>query len=91
MFTYTKITNYFKTFFGLKISTSGLSRHVIRISGILKDVYEEILQDINIGTTLFADETGWRVRGKNWWLWVFGTQDTAYFTVDKTRGSEVVR
>jgi len=75
----------------LKISTSGLSRHVIRISGILKDVYEEILQDINIGTTLFADETGWRVRGKNWWLWVFGTQDTAYFTVDKTRGSEVVR
>jgi len=88
---YTKITNYLKTFFGLKISTSGLSRHVIRISGILKDVYEEILQDINIGTTLFADETGWRVRGKNWWLWVFGTQDTAYFTVDKTRGSEVVR
>jgi transposase len=88
---YTKIKEYLKTFFGLKISTSGLSLHVIRISRILKDVYEEILQDINIGATLFADETGWRVRGRNWWLWVFGTQDTAYFTVDKTRGSEVVR
>ncbi len=88
---YTKIKEYLKTFFGLKISTSGLSSHVIRISRILKDVYEEILQDINIGATLFADETGWRVRGRNWWLWVFGTQDTAYFTVDKTRGSEVVR
>ncbi len=88
---YTKIKDYLHTFFGLRVSTSGLSQHVIRVSRILKDVYEEILQDIKIGATLFADETGWRVRGKNWWLWVFGTQDSAYFTVDKSRGSEVVR
>ena len=57
----------------------------------MKDVYAEILNDIKHGATLHADETGWRVRGRNWWLWVFGTQDTAYFTVDKTRGSAVVR
>jgi len=88
---FTKIKEYLKTFFGLKISTSGLSRHVIRVAGIMKEVYEEILQDIKIAVTLFADETGWRVRGRNWWLWVFGTQDSAYFTVDKSRGSDVVR
>lgn len=88
---YTKIKDYLEAFFGLKISTSGLSIHVIRISRIMKDVYEEILSDINIGATLFADETGWRVRGRSWWLWVFGTQDSAYFTVDKSRGSKVVR
>ncbi len=88
---FTKIKEYLKTSFGLKISTSGLSRHVIRVAGIMKEVYEEILQDIKIGVTLFADETGWRVRGRNWWLWVFGTQDSAYFTVDKSRGSDVVR
>jgi len=57
----------------------------------MRDVYEEILKDIRNGAGLHADETGWRVRGRNWWLWVFGTQDTAYFTVDKTRGSAVVR
>lgn len=88
---FTKIQDYVKTFFGLKISTSGLSRHVIRVAGIMKDVYDEILGDINNAVTLHADETGWRVRGKNWWLWVFGTQDSAYFTVDKTRGGSVVR
>ena len=88
---FTKIRDYVKTFFGLKISTSGLSRHVIRVAGIMKDVYDEILGDINIGVTLYADETGWRVKGRNWWLWVFGTQDSAYFTVDKTRGGSVVR
>jgi len=64
---------------------------VIRVSKIMKAVYDEILGDINNAVTLHADETGWRVRGKNWWLWVFGTQDSAYFTVDKSRGSSVVR
>jgi len=46
---------------------------------------------VQIGATLFADETGWRVKGKNWWLWVFGTDKSAYFTLDKSRGSDVVR
>ncbi len=88
---YTKIKEYLATFFRLPVSTSGLSRHVIRVAGIMKDVYGEILNGIKNGAILHADETGWRVRGRNWWLWVFGTQDMAYFTVDKTRGSDVVR
>jgi transposase len=88
---FTRIKDYLKTFFGKDISTSGLSRHVIRVSRIMKAVYDEILGDINNAVTLHADETGWRVRGKNWWLWVFGTRDSAYFTVDKSRGSSVVR
>jgi transposase len=88
---YTKIKEYLATFYKLSISTSGLSRHVIRVAGIMKDVYDEILNDVKNGAILHADETGWRVWGRNWWLWVFGTQDTAYFTVDKTRGSDVVR
>ncbi len=88
---FTKIRDYLKAFFGKDISTSGLSRHVIRVSKIMGDVYKEILGDINNAVTLHADETGWRVRGKNWWLWVFGTQESAYFTVDQSRGGSVVR
>jgi transposase len=86
-----KMQEYLRVFFRLEMSTAGLSRHVIRAASILQEVYEEILRDVNVGVTLFADETGWRVRGKKWWLWVFGTQDAAYFTVDKSRGSQVVR
>jgi transposase len=88
---YPRIKDYLSTFFGLEISTSGLSKHVIRMAGLMTEVYESIGQDIQVGITLFADETGWRVRGRNWWLWVFGTEHSAYYTVDKTRGSEVVR
>jgi len=88
---FTKIKDYLSMFFGLKISTSGLSQHVIMVAGILKDIHDEILENINNAATLHADETGWRVRGKAWWLWVFGTRDAAYFTVDKLRDSSVVR
>ena len=88
---YTKIKEYLGTFFRFSISTSGLSRHVIWVAEIMKSVHAEILMLINNGSILQADETGWRVRGSAWWLWVFGTQDAAYFTVDKTRGSTVVR
>ena len=88
---FTRIQDYLKIFFGKRISTSGLSRHVIRVSMIMEDVYNEILGDIKNAVTLHADETGWRVKGKNWWLWVFGTQESAYFTIDKSRSSSVVR
>lgn len=87
---YTKISEYLSTFFGLRLSTAGLSKHVIKVSVILKAVHEEILQDVKRSLILYADETGWRVKGKNWWLWVFGTKDAAFFIIDKSRGSEVI-
>ncbi len=87
----TKIMDYLHSFYGFKLSTSGLSKQVIRVAHIMKAIHEEIRQDVQIGVTLFADETGWRVKGKPWWLWVFGTTRSAYFTLDQSRGSDVVR
>jgi len=88
---FTKINDCLSGYFKLLRSTAGLSRHVIKVAGIMKSVHAEILEDIQDGSTLFADETGWRIRAVRWWLWVFGTKRSAYFTMDKTRGSSVVR
>jgi transposase len=88
---FTRLVKYLQDFFGFEISTSGVSKHVIRVSGILEEVYNEILEDVQLGYILFADETGWRIRGRNWWLWVFGTSESAYFVIDKSRGGDVVR
>jgi Transposase IS66 family len=46
---FTRIRDYLKAFFGKDISTSGLSRHVIRVSRIMEDVYKEILGEIFLG------------------------------------------
>ncbi len=85
-----KIRELFITFKTLRLSTAGISRIMIRLSGILQPVYEEIVHDVKQGTKIWADETGWRVKGKLWWLWIFANERSAYYWPDKTRGGPVV-
>jgi transposase len=44
-----------------------------------------------LAKTLFADETGWRVKGKTWWLWCFTTGELTYYMIDRCRGSPLLR
>ncbi len=85
-----KIRDFFVNFETLKLSTAGISRIMIRLSGILQPVYEEILNEVKHGTKIWADETGWRVKGKLWWLWIFANERSAYYWPDRTRGGPVV-
>lgn len=86
-----KIQALFQSFKALPISTAGISRIMIRLSGILQPVYDEILADVKQGATIWADETGWRVKGKLWWLWIFANERSAYYWADKKRGSAIVQ
>ncbi len=88
---FTKISAYMNTFFAQRMSTTGLSRHVIMVANIMKSVYDEILNDVRSSTRIHADESGWRVNGKLWWLWAFGNSQTAYYTIVDSRGSDVVK
>jgi transposase len=84
------IQTYLARFMRLAISTSGISRLMIRIADILTPVAEEIRQDIRNGFQIWADETGWRVRGVTWWLWAFANETSAYYYASPGRGSPVV-
>jgi hypothetical protein len=81
---------YLSHFMRLAISTSGLSKLLIRVAAILAPVAEEILADIRQGFHIWADETGWRVRGVTWWLWAFANESSAYYHAAPNRGSLVV-
>ncbi len=84
------ISALLNNFFRLRLSTAGISKMMIRVSTIMKPVYEEILDDVKGGTLIFADETGWRVKGALWWLWIFANKETAYYFPSRQRGSAVV-
>jgi hypothetical protein len=88
---YTRISSYLKDFFGQVVSTAGLARHMIGVANIMKSVYEEILEDVKSSPLIHADETGWRVNGKLWWMWVFGNSQSCFYTLDNSRGSDVVK
>ncbi len=87
---FTRISSLLKHLYGQKLSTAGLSAHLIRVSKILEVVYEEILEELRLAVKIHADETGWRVNGKKWWLWVIGNEQGAYYIIDKSRGKDVV-
>ncbi|MBW2629574.1 MAG: transposase, partial [Deltaproteobacteria bacterium] len=36
---------------------------------------------------LNADETGWRVLGKTWWLWCFCAPKATFYMINRSRGS----
>ncbi len=84
------IAAFLNNFFRLRVSTSGLSKMMIRLAKIMDPVYEEILGDVKGGTVIFADETGWRVKGALWWLWIFAHGNAAYYFPAKQRGSPIV-
>jgi transposase len=84
------IAAFLNNFFRLRLSTAGLSKMMIRLGKIFKPVHEEILGDVKGGAVIFADETGWRIKGILWWLWIFANDRAAYYWPDKQRGSPVV-
>ena len=43
-----------------------------------------------MGVLFGGGETGWRIRGKLHWLWVFANERSAYYWVDKLRSSSAV-
>ena len=85
------ISKFLSHFWGITISTSGISRMMVRLGEILTPVYQEILTDVKSGPSLWADETGWRIRGQLHWLWIFANKNSSYYWMDKSRGSDVVR
>jgi hypothetical protein len=84
------IQRYLQQFFSMSISTSGLSKMMIRLSEILSPIRDEILEDVKSGWVIFADETGWSVKGRLHWLWAFANPRSAFYWVDRGRGSPVV-
>ena len=66
------------------------------IVALLKDAealfgkdYEAIKVLIQDATAVYADETGWRMDGKNWWLWVFTTTNGVRYVIENTRGKGI--
>jgi hypothetical protein len=51
--------------------------------------YDAIVVLIQEATKIYADETGWRMDGKNWWLWVFVTDRGVQYCLEDTRGKGV--
>ena len=69
------------------ISQGGIVKNAHRIADILQPWYEQIGEAVKSAGVLNADETGWRVLGKTWWLWCFCSPEATFYMINRSRGS----
>jgi transposase len=88
--TLAQIVDVFNFHLRFKLSAGGLIQMWYRLLDVLYAWYEDVQADILAAKVMFADETGWRVKGKTWWLWCFTTGDATFYLIDRCRGRPVL-
>lgn len=74
---------------GLSISPGGLVKQIKRLARWLDSRYQDLIRQMRASPHVHVDETGWRIDGKNFWLWAFTDPTFTLFHVDESRGGKV--
>src|SRR5262245_49949859 len=76
-----QIVDVFNGHLKLPITDGGLTQMWHRLADVFTPWYEQIHRHCLDAGVLHADETGWRVEGRTWWLWCFATADATYYLI----------
>jgi len=76
---------------GLSVTASSVFDFTRRVSDWLKPEYAGILRKVHRARVVYVDETGEKVDGKKYWLWIFVTDTETLVVVRKSRGIRVLK
>ena len=85
-----KVVSWLAAVHGLKVSAGGLTQAFARLGERLTPLYDAVWEEVKRSGVLWADETGWRVAGRTFWLWCFATKGAVLYVIDRSRASPVV-
>jgi len=71
------------------ISEGEISAELQEAEKLFGKDHEAIMEVIKQAKVVYADETGWRMNGENWWLWVFKTPEGVRYVIEDSRGRGV--
>lgn len=77
--------------YGINITSGGVVNLLKKTKKYLGKDYAKLLQAIRSSPIKQADETGWRIKGVNGFLWAFLTKAEVYYTIEETRGGAVAK
>jgi rubrerythrin len=75
---------------GFNISPKGVHDMLLRVGGACQAEYQRALERVRAAPWKYVDETGIRVNGKNWWLWIFRTTTDVLVVIRPSRGRDVL-
>jgi transposase len=96
---YGKVCEVLNDAFGLNVTRSawcppkkrrGWCQADQRLGKQAEAVYQEMIQALQSCVVVHSDETGWRIGTLSAWLWVFTSQQITVYTIEKSRGHEVI-
>jgi len=88
---YLELRKLFTDVFKVPISRSGLCNVVMRTSVALKSAHEEVGMQIAHEKAVNIDETSWYDSKRYYCAWVFCTPSLAYFSIQASRGSKILK
>ena len=88
--TFRKLSAFSTRVLGIELSPSGVLGIVQRTARSLERPYGEILRHLPDQDWLNGDETGWKVMGRNGYIWCFCNADIAFFHHDYRRSAKVI-
>jgi transposase len=75
---------------GIRVTPGALVQAEARLADRVRVRYENLRMQLRRSRSVYSDETSWYVGAPNHWLWVFTSNDTTLYVVDKRRGTDVV-
>lgn len=88
--TISALRHFFRDVCQVRLSKGFLAKLLNRLSGSLRDPYEELLRLLPDEERLNVDETGHKDSGRRYWTWVFRAAMFALYKISPSRGSEVL-
>ena len=73
---------------GLEVSRGGLCQAIERVARKAEPTYEALRERIRTEPSVTADETGWKVGGQLWWMWVCSSPRMTVYAIQPGRGFE---
>jgi transposase len=87
---YAKISSLFELLFNLEMTEAAIEHSVARVAEAFGPVYDQLVSDIRREEkSLHGDETSWRIKGKNHWLWAFVGKWSVVYEIANSRGRDV--
>lgn len=77
--------------FGCPISLGAVDAAIMRTSAILKDPWEALRDYIRQAELVHADETSWRLKGAQQWLWLAASALAACYRIDPHRSQAAAK
>jgi transposase len=85
-----KVANVFDTLFGIDLTRGASTQINLRAAARLEPDYQRILGEVSGSQRLAADETGWRIGGRNAWLHVWVADRATAYAIDEQRSASVL-